>query len=333
MQHDKLRHCRRWAACVLGLAFGVPVAAWSQGAAEPFPSKVIVLINPLAAGGPQETETRLYAQKIMENTGWKVVVDFRAGAGGTLGLAYVAKAAPDGHTVLTSSSSFVMTPALYPNLPFDPIKDLAPVSLINTKGNMLVVSTLLPVKTVTEYIAYARANPGAINFATSGAGGAVHLPGAWLHNMTNTQATFIHYKGTGPLLPDLVAGRVHATYAFPVVTMPFVKAGKLRALGVTSAERIKNLPDIPAVQEQVPGFDFTSWLGAFVPSKTPPVIINRLAVEFARMAKDPEIIRKLSDDHYYVAVGSTPEQFRQYIAPQFDFWRKLVRDNGIKLEE
>ena len=333
MQNNRPWYYRRWTAGLLTLASCLPLAAWSQGAAETFPSKAIVLINPLAAGGPQETETRLYAQKIMENTGWKVLVDFRAGAGGTLGLAYVAKAAPDGHTVLTSSSSFVMTPALYPNLPFDPVKDLTPVSLINTKGNMLVVSTLLPVRTVTEYIAYARANPGAINFGTSGAGGAVHLPGAWLHNMTNTQATFIHYKGTGPLLPDLVAGRVHATYAFPVVTMPFVKAGKLRALGVTSADRIKNLPDIPAVQEQVPGFDFTSWLGAFVPARTPTAIVNRLGAEFAKMARDPEIVRKLADEHYFVSVGSTPEQFRQYIAPQFDFWRKLVRDNGIKLEE
>ncbi len=318
-------------ACLMALAF-CPGAALAQKP-EPFPSKAITFINPLAAGGPQEVETRLYAQKIMENTGWKIVVDFRAGAGGTLGQNYVAKAAPDGHTLLTTSSSYVITPALYPDLPFDPVKDLAPVSLISTRGNMLVVSNTLPVKSVTEYIAYARANPGAINFGTSGAGGAVHLPGAWLHNMTNTKVTFVHYKGTGPLLPDLVTGRIHATYAFPVATMSFIKSGKLRPLGMTSADRFVTLPDIPAVREQVPGFDYTSWLGALAPGRTPTAVVTRLSAEFARMAKDPEIVRKLRDEYYFVAVGSTAEEFRKYMAPQFDIWKNLVRDTGIKLEE
>lgn len=326
----------RLVTTLLAFAAGIPgmlaATAIAQSKPEPFPARPITFINPLAAGGPQEVETRLYAQKIMENTGWKILVDFRAGAGGTLGQQYVVKAAPDGYTVLTTSSSYVITPALYPNLPFDPEKDLAPVSLISTRGNMLVVNTALPVKTVTEYIAYARANPGAINFGTSGAGGAVHLPGAWLHNMTGTQATFVHYKGTGPLLPDLVTGRIHATFAFPVATMPFIKTGKLRALGMTSADRFVTLPDIPAVQEQVPGFDFTSWLGALAPAKTPPAVVNRLSAEFARMAKDPEIVRKLRDEYYFNAVGSTPEEFRKFMAPQFDVWKKLVRDTGIKLE-
>ncbi len=320
-------------ALAAGMAAMLPATVAAQSKPEPFPAKPITFINPLAAGGPQEVETRLYAQKIMENTGWKILVDFRVGAGGTLGQQYVVKAAPDGYTVLTTSSSYVITPALYPNLPFDPEKDLAPVSLISTRGNMLVVNTALPVKTVTEYIAYAKANPGAINFGTSGAGGAVHLPGAWLHHMTGTQATFVHYKGTGPLLPDLVTGRIHATFAFPVATMPFIKTGKLRPLGMTSADRFVTLPDIPAVQEQVPGFDFTSWLGALAPAKTPPAVVNRLSAEFARMAKDPEIIRKLRDEYYFNAVGSTPEAFRKFMAPQFDVWKKLVRDTGIKLEE
>ena len=319
-------------ALAAGIAAMLPATAPAQPKPEPFPSKPITFINPLAAGGPQEVETRLYAQKIMENTGWKILVDFRAGAGGTLGQQYVVKAQPDGYTVLTTSSSYVITPALYPNLPFDPEKDLAPVSLISTRGNMLVVNTALPVKTVTEYIAYARANPGVINFGTSGAGGAVHLPGAWLHQMTGTRATFVHYKGTGPLLPDLVAGRIHATFAFPVATMPFIKAGKLRPLSMTSADRFVTLPDIPAVQEQVPGFDFTSWLGALAPAKTPPAVVNRLSAEFAKMAKDPEIIRKLRDEYYFNAVGSTPEDFRTFMAPQFEVWKKLVRDTGIKLE-
>ena len=326
-------HLSARALIALALAAGLPATALAQKAPEPFPAKPITFINPLAAGGPQEVETRLYAQKMMENTGWKILVDFRAGAGGTLGQNYVAKAPPDGYTVLTTSSSYVITPALYPDLPFDPVKDLAPVSLISTRGNMLVVSTALPVKTVTEYIAYARANPGKINFGTSGAGGAVHLPGAWLHNMTKTEVTFVHYKGTGQLLPDLVAGRLQATLAFPLATMPFIKAGKLRPLGVTSADRISTLPDIPAVREQVPGFDFTSWLGALAPGRTPPAIVNRLSAEFSKMAKDPEITRKMLDEYYFVSVGSTPEEFRKFMAPQFDIWKKLIKDTGIKLEE
>ena len=312
-----------------------PLLAQGTAGAANFPNKPVTIVLPFTPGASTDIETRLYQPRLMEFLKQPMLIDYRPGAGASLGTIYVAKSAPDGYTILAITSGFTVYPAFFPvdKLPYDPSKDFAPLSLINRRTAMLLVHPSLGVKNYQEYIAYARANPGAINFGTSGAGGAVHLPGAWLHNMTNTQATFIHYKGTGPLLPDLVAGRVHATYAFPVVTMPFVKAGKLRALGVTSADRIKNLPDIPAVQEQVPGFDFTSWLGAFVPARTPTAIVNRLGAEFAKMARDPEIVRKLADEHYFVSVGSTPEQFRQYIAPQFDFWRKLVRDNGIKLEE
>ena len=297
-----------------------------------FPSKALTVVVPLAAGGPIDAETRLYTTKLAENTKWQVLVDNRGGAAGTIAMGMVLKAPADGHTLLVQSTGYTMIPALYNDLPFDPMRDFAPVSLMSTRSNMLVVTSSLPAKTVAEYIAFARANPGKINFGDTGAGGAVHLPGAWLHSITGTQATFVHYKGTGPLLPDLVSGRIHATNAFPVIATPLVKAGKLRALGVTGGKRVRLLPDIPAISETVPGFEYSSWTGLFIAAKTPAAIVNRLSAEFVKVAKDPEIIRHLDED-YAVAEGNTPEQFRQYLAPQFDRWRKLVQETGIKLEE
>jgi len=307
----------------------LPGIALAQAA---FPSKALTVVVPLAAGGPIDAETRLYTTKLAENTKWQVLVDNRGGAAGTIAMGMVLKAPADGHTLLVQSTGYTMIPALYSDLPFDPIRDFAPVSLMSTRSNMLVVTSSLPAKTVAEYIAFAKANPGKINFGDTGAGGAVHLPGAWLHSITGTQATFVHYKGTGPLLPDLVAGRIHATNAFPVIASALVKAGKLRALGVTGGKRLRLLPDIPAIAETVPGCEYSSWTGLFAAARTPAAIVNRLSAEFVKVAKDPEIVRRL-DEEYAVAEGNTPEQFRQYLAPQFDRWRKLVQETGIKLEE
>jgi tripartite-type tricarboxylate transporter receptor subunit TctC len=298
-----------------------------------FPSKALTFIVPLAAGGPIDLETRMYTKKLNENTKWQVIVDNRPGAGGTIAMRMVAQAAPDGHTNFISSTGYAIIPVFYTDLPFNPLTDLAPVTLLSTRSNMLVVtSTDFPAKTVGEYLAYAKAKPGAINFGTTGSGSAVHMPGAWLHQITGTKATFVHYKGTGPMMPDMVAGRVHATLAFPVIAMPLIKEGKLRAIGVTGKQRVKKLPDIPSISETVPEFGYESWTGLFTTGKTPPAVLNRLNAEVVKAVRDKETVQRLEDE-YAQAEGNSPEEFRRYYTPQIERWRQLVKETGIKLEE
>jgi tripartite-type tricarboxylate transporter receptor subunit TctC len=314
-------------ACLVGLTMA-PLASQAQSG---FPSKALTMIVPLAAGGPIDQEARLYAKKLAENTRWQVLVDNKPGGGGTIAMRMVAQAPADGHTLFVSSTGYAIIPVFYTDLPFNPLTDLAPVTLLSSRSNMLVVTASFPGKTVADYVAFARANPGAINFGTTGSGSAVHMPAAWLHQITGTSATFIHYKGTGPLMPDLVAGRIHATNAFPVIAMPFVKDGKLRAIGVTGKQRVRKLPDIPSIAETVPEFGYESWTGLFTTGKTPAPILTRLNTEFVKVVKDKEIVQRL-DDEFAQAEGNSPEEFRNYYLPQIERWKALVRDTGIKLD-
>jgi tripartite-type tricarboxylate transporter receptor subunit TctC len=312
---------------LLGLAL-MPLAAQAQ---SNFPSKALTMIVPLAAGGPIDLEARMYARKLVDNTRWQVIVDNRAGGGGTIAMRMVAQAPADGHSLFVSSTGYAIIPVFYTDLPFNPLTDLAPVTLLSSRSNMLVVTSSFPGRTVADYVGFARANPGAINFGTTGSGGAVHMPAAWLHQITGTSATFIHYKGTGPLIPDLVAGRIHATSAFPVIAMPLVREGKLRAIGVTGKQRVRKLPDIASISETVPEFGYESWTGVFTTGKTPAPIVGRLNAEFVKVVKDREIVQRL-DEEYAVAEGNSPEEFRSYYLPQIERWKALVRETGIKLD-
>ena len=318
--------------CALAIAvlLSPPVAA--QRPADSYPSRSVTIIVPFSAGAVTDLETRLYAQRLSELTGRTFVVDPKPGAGSMIGSAYVAKAPADGYTLLTATPALSIAPLLYKNLGFDPIKDFTFVSMMSKRAPLLLATPSLPAKNVAEYIAYARANPGKLNIGTSGPSGGAHLSMVWLHHSTNTKATFIHYKGGAPSFTALMGDEVHVAIGSLIAMMPQVRAGKARILGVTSAERVKVVPDIPTVAEQgVPGFEYAPWLGFAVPRATPAAIVARLNAELVSVAKTPELAARLADDATLM-IGSTPEQFAQAVAAEAGRWRKLVDETGMKLE-
>jgi tripartite-type tricarboxylate transporter receptor subunit TctC len=296
-----------------------------------FPAKPISIVVPLAPGGGTETETRMYAQKILENEGYSILVENRPGAAGTIGTAQVARAAPDGHTLLQVIAGHVIAPITHTEITYDPVKDFSAIVLMSKRPLILMVHPSLPVRNVAEYIAYTRANPGKVNYATGGPGGSTHLPGAWLHHATRTEATFVHYKSTGAFLPDLYAGRVHASATTPVNALASIKSGKLRGLGVTSVTRMPGL-DLPAIAETVPGYDYTSWMGFAGPKGMPAAVVNRLNRDFIRALKQSSVTEKLASDGI-VPVGSTPEEFSQLLARETAHWAQFVKETGLKLAD
>ena len=313
----------------------IPASQVASGQAGNFPNKPVTIILPFTSGASTDIETRLYQNRLIEDLGQPVLIDYKPGAGSSLGTIHVAKSAPDGYTILAVTPGFAVYPAFFPldKLPYDPLKDLAPITLINKRSAMLLVHPSLGVKNFQEYIAYARANPEKINFGTSGGGGIFHIAGAWLHSATNTKATFIHYKGAGPMNTDLVAGRVHAAPGLPFVVAPFVKSGKVLPIANLTAERSKFMPDlVPVAEMGVPGYDYSSWSGYLAPAKTPDAIINRWNRAFQHVAKAPEVIKRMEADSAEM-VGSPPEVFRRLLTTQVAVWRKVVQENNIKLEE
>lgn len=313
--------------CLLGLS---PPAAVAQ---TDWPSKPVQVVIPYGPGGSTDVEARLYAQKLGEAFGKSFVLDFKPGAGAVFGSNLVAKAPPDGYSILMTSASLAVSPALVPDLPYDPTRDFAPVSLMSKRATLLVMNTGVPYRTFPEFLAFARANPGKVNFGTSGAGGIVHLSGAWLASLTGIQLTFVHYRGSGQMYTDLLAGRVQVTPVTFTTGLPYVRSGKLLPLVVTAADRSKLL-DLPTAAEQgVPGFEYPSWFGVLAPPKTPPAIVNRLSAELGRIARSPEVVKKFAEADGSFMVGSTPEQFQKLIVAETARWKKLVADTGIRLEE
>ena len=320
------------AGIVLAMGSG---PGWTQSPAGAFPSKPVTIVIAVAPGASADIETRLYMPRLMEGLGQPIILDYKPGAATSIGTIYVARATPDGHTILYASSGFPVYPAFFPadKLPYDPVKDFAAVSLITKRGTLLLVHPSLGVKTFAEYLAYAKANPEKINFGTSGGGGIFHIIGAWLHSLTNTKVTFVHYKGAAPIYVDLLAGRIAAAPAVMFVGLPHVKSGKLIPIANMSAERSRQMPDLRTLTELgVTGYDFASWSGYVAPARTPEAVVNRLSAEFAKVARAPEVIKRMDADGADM-IGSTPEQFRQAILNETIRWRRVVQDNGIKLEE
>jgi tripartite-type tricarboxylate transporter receptor subunit TctC len=316
---------------VLMLCFSYPIAA--QESVTSYPSRVVTIVIPFVPGGPVERDTRIWAQKLSLDLGKPFVLDFKGGAGSTIGTAFVAKAVPDGYTLLSVSSGFSVNPALYQNLSFDTEKDLAPISHMRSVGSMLVVHPAFPAKNWPEYVAYVKANPGKVNFGTSGGGGVHHMAGAWLHSELKAKVTFIHYKGGGPVLLDVMAGRADAYPPTVSTALTQVKAGKLRVIAMMSIARSSLMPDIPTISEQgLPGFDFSSWGGVLTTGGTPAPIVNKLSNAMAKIAKDPEVIKYAAMDGT-IMIGSTPEAFQRLITQEVQRWKKVVLENNIKLED
>lgn len=309
-------------------------SAFAQEAVDRFPSKPITLIVATALGGAGDVEARLYAKVLQANTGWPVVVETRPGAAGRIGFAHVAKAAPDGYTLLMVTSSFPLAPALFKSLQYDPIKDFEPITLMSKRKTIFLARASFPANNVVEYIAYAKANPGKVNFATAGLGNITHLSGAWMHSATNTKATFVHYKGVA-MYPDMLTDRVDVTMdAMNGAGIPLVKAGKLKALGISSLTRSDQMPNVPTMAEQlkIPDFEYPSWLGVAAPAGTPRAIIDKLNAEFVKVSKSPEVTRKIADDGGEV-IGNSPAEFKKQVMAEINRWPKIVKELGFELQD
>lgn len=316
--------------CTAALLAGGIGSAYAQA----FPSKPIKMIVPYAAGGAADITARVLGQKMSESLGVPVVVDNKPGANGMIGTDAVAKAAPDGYTLLLDASGpLVVNPALYAKVPYDPVKDLMPISQVTTFQYVLVVPASSPLNGVPDLVAAAKARPGTLSYGSTGVGGGGHLAGELLGLMTGTQLTHVPYKGSAPALADLLGGQLSFTFDTVITSVPQVKAGKLRAYAVSGPKRAKSLPQVPTMSELgYKGFEITQFQGLLAPAKTDVAIIARLHQEVLKALKSPELIQRLETEGGNELVGSTPAEFAEQIKRDLELYRKLIRDANIKQE-
>jgi tripartite-type tricarboxylate transporter receptor subunit TctC len=308
----------------------LPFAAAAQ--APEWPSRPVRFIVPYPPGGPTDIMGRIVAQAVQGPLGQPFVVENRAGANGLIGSEQAARAAPDGTTFLVNASAHVIVPHLTPNMPIDVLADFVPVTNIAAVPLWLVVNPALPVRSVAEFIAYARANPGRIAYASSSQGGAPHLAGELFKLMTGTDLVHVPYRGSGPAGQDLIAGTVQAMFDSVPASAGAVRDGRLRALGVTTKNRIAPFPDLPTIAEAgVPGYEISTWYGIWAPVRTPPATINRLQQAVAAAARNPET-RSRFDALGAEPVADSPEDYARFVRAEYDRWGKLVRDARIKLD-
>ena len=308
----------------------LPLACVAQERTE-YPIKPVRVIVASGAGGPSDIQSRLLAQKLSESLKRQFIIENRPGAGGTIGYGVAAKAAPDGYTVLSVVPTLTFSPALQRDLPFDPVRDFAPISLVGRAPYIVAAHPALPVKALKELIALAKAKPGALTMGQTN-GSPNHLAAAYFISAANVKIRVIPYKAFNQVLIDAMAGEVQVLFGSPLNTLPHVRSGKLRALAVSSAQRSAVLPQLPTVAESgVPGYDVTSWYGWVAPSGTPTAIVNLLSRELARAVKLPDVSKTLAEDGAE-PVGSTPAQFQQLIAGEVPRWRKIVQASGMRLE-
>jgi tripartite-type tricarboxylate transporter receptor subunit TctC len=306
--------------------------ATGANAQAPYPVKPVRMVIPFAAGGATDVIGRLLAQKLSESWKQPVVVDIRPGAGGAIGAEFVARSAPDGYTlVMGGGTTHTAGPAVNPSIPYNPVTDFTPVTLVATFPNILVVSPSLPANSIQELIALLKANPGKYNFGSSGAGGTPHLSAELFMIMSGTKMVHVPMKGAGQALTEVMAGRVQVYFDNLSSSLPFVKQGKLRALGVTGLERTPAAPDVPAITEVLPGYEANSFVGLFMPAGVAADIPKAFAAESRRVMQQPDL-RKRFDELGATPVGNTPEEFGAFVKKDIERWRQVVAKAGIKLD-
>lgn len=310
---------------------GIALVWTSACMAQTYPSKPVRFISPYAPGGGTDTMARVLAQKLSENLGRQVIVENRPGGGGIVGTEAVAKAPPDGYTILLGSKGpLTVNPALYAKLPYDTLRDLAPISLISIVPAVLAVHPSLSVNSVKELIALARSRPGELTFSSSGNGGSGHLSGEQFAALAGTRMVHVPYRGTGPATTAVLSGEVTLSFGNMVALMPHVQAGRLKALGVTSAKRVSAAPQLPTVAEGgLRGYEYVTWYGVLAPAGTPRDIIGRLNAELVKIARQPDMKEKLTGEGGDV-VGSTPEEFAAYIKSELASSAKLVKSANVR---
>ena len=315
-----MRRCLLIAATVLALP-----------AAAQYPTRTVTLVVPFAPGGSSELLSRVVANELSHTLGQQVVVDNRPGAAGNIAMEAVARATPDGHTlILGHIGTLAVNPAMFRKLPYDPVRDFAPVSLIGHVPNVVAVSPGVQAKNLQEFIALARARPGSLNYGSAGNGSAGHLAMEYLKQAAGIDLVHVPYKGTGPMVTDLLAGQTQATFTGVPALSQFIRQGKLRALAVGSARRLASLPDVPTVAESgLKGFETSQWYGLLAPAKTPDAVVRKLSTEVARGLKSRDATERLAADGTQI-VGSTPEEFAALIQVEMKRWGEVVRGAGIK---
>lgn len=324
-------------AAVALLAWCVPLPAAAQGpstspstelrtgSGQAYPVKPVRLIVGQAPGGATDVVARLVAPKFGEQLGQSVVVENRTGAAGSIGAAFVAKSPPDGYNLLVVSSSYAINPSLYKDLPFDPVKDLAPVSLIAEAPFLLAVHPSMPVRSVKDLVAFAKAKPGTLNFGSGGNGSSGHLAGELFKFLAGIEMVHVPYKGAGPALVDVIAGQIHCTFGSVLSSLGHVKSGRLRALGVTSAKRSSGAPELPTIAEAgVKGYQTTTWYGLLAPAGTPAAIVSRLSGDMKKAVESPEVRNKIVSDGAEPE-GSTPKDFQEHLAGEMARAREIVQ--------
>ncbi len=320
---------------VAALSAGLVLLATLPARAQPagYPNKPVRLIVPAAPGGGADFLARIVSTKLAEQTGQTFVVDNRAGASGTIAADATAKAAPDGYTVLLGqSTSIAIAPHLYQKLGYDTLKDLRAVTLVAEVPNILVVHPSVPASNVKELIALAKSKPNLLNFGSAGNGAPSHLAGEMFKGSAGVNMVHVPYKGAGPAVNDLLAGQIQVMFAPMVAVLPQVKAGRLKALAVTSAKRSPAVPDLPTLSEAgLTGFEIVSWFGFFVPAATPQAVVDKLHAETVKALKSPDTIERFAKEGAQPE-GNTPAEFALYVQQEYARYAKLVKDNNIKAD-
>lgn len=317
-------------ACAAALVVALPAAA------QAFPSRTVRLVNPFPPGGPLDILGRTLTERLTASFGTSVIVENRPGAAGNIGAAEVAKAAPDGHTLLLTLYSIVTSnPHLYDKLAFNPLKDFTPVTALATTDAVLIVHPSVPAASVAELVAYAKAHPGKINYASAGKASPGHIAGEYFRRLTATQMTHVPYKGNAEAVRSVLAGETQLMFTPSTVTIPHVKSGKLRALAVYLTDRIDELPAVPALGAQgVAGFDQNSqpfWYGLLAPAGTPPEVIARINADTVKALKDEKVAATLRAARIFV-IGNSPEEFAAMIRDGHQAWGRVIRETGVRGE-
>lgn len=308
----------------------IVMSVTTSALAADYPTRTITVINPWTAGGPADTVARPILQKLSEALKQPVVLENKAGANGVIGANYVARANPDGYTLLFSHvGPITISPAVQKEMPFDSVRDFAPITQIVSAPTVLVVRPDLPIHNLKEFIEYARANPGKLSYGSVGTGSTTHLAGEILATMANVNMLHVPYKGAAPVMTDLLGGQINCTFLNIAALMPHIKSGQVRPIGVSTLKRSALLPEIPAIAETYPGFEVNSWYGMMAPAKTPANIVNLLQKEIAKILQMPEIIQTLQAVGLSVE-GTTPEQYAEQIKRDLSRWQTAVTKAGIQ---
>jgi len=317
-------------ACV-GLLTLLSLSGWSVATmAADYPTRTITVINPWTAGGPADTVARPILQKLSEVLKQPVVLENKAGANGVIGANYVARATPDGYTLLFSHvGPITISPAVQKDMPYDSVRDFAPITQVVSAPTVLVVRPDLPIHNLKEFIEYARANPGKLSYGSVGTGSTTHLAGEILATMADVKMLHVPYKGAAPVMNDLLGGQINCTFLNIAALLPYIKSGQVRAIGVSTLKRSPLLPELPAIAETYPGFEVNSWYGMMAPAKTPAHIVDLLQKEVAKILQLPEIIQSMQASGLSPE-GSTPVQYAAQIQTDLNRWQAAVTKAGIE---